>query len=90
MRGTRRSLLPWLRRTSPPKGLAPLLREDVWSCIAALRSTGQALLVIDKHVERLLALADRHTILERGRVAWSGTSAQLDAGHGIWDRYVGV
>jgi branched-chain amino acid transport system ATP-binding protein len=72
------------------EGLAPLVREEIWRCLAALRAAGLALLVIDKHVQRLLALADRHTIIERGRVAWQGTSAALGADHGIWHRYLGL
>jgi branched-chain amino acid transport system ATP-binding protein len=72
------------------EGLAPLVREEVWSCLEALRAAGQALLVIDKHVERLIALADRHTLIERGRVVWAGDSAQLAADRGLWHRHLGV
>jgi branched-chain amino acid transport system ATP-binding protein len=72
------------------EGLAPLIREEIWACLAELRSAGQTILVIDKYVERLIKLADRHTIIERGRVAWQGTSAELDADHGLWHRYLGV
>ena len=72
------------------EGLAPLVREEIWRCLARLRETGQTILVIDKYVERLIALADRHTIIERGRVAWQGTSAELDADHGLWHRYLGL
>ena len=49
-----------------------------------------AILAIDKYVERLTRLASRHTILERGQVAWSGTSAELSADRGLWERYLGV
>ena len=72
------------------EGLAPLIREEIWRCLAALREAGQTLLLIDKHVERLVHLADRHTIIERGRVAWQGNSAELDADRGLWERYLGV
>jgi branched-chain amino acid transport system ATP-binding protein len=72
------------------EGLAPLIREEIWRVLAALKEAGQTILVIDKYVERLIALADHHTILERGRVAWCGTSAALDADHGIWHRYLGI
>ena len=48
------------------------------------------MLVIDKYVEKLIELADRHTIIERGQVVWQGDSAQLDADHGIWHRYLGI
>ena len=72
------------------EGLAPLVREEVWRLLAALKVAGQTLLVIDKYVERLIALADRHTIIERGRAAWQGSSAQLAADHALWHRYLGV
>ncbi len=72
------------------EGLAPLIREEIWACLARLRQAGQTILVIDKYVERLIRLADRHTIIERGRVAWQGTSGELDADHGLWHRYLGV
>ena len=72
------------------EGLAPLVREEIWKCLARLREAGQTLLVIDKYIDRLVKLADRHTIIERGRVAWQGTSAALDADRGLWHRYLGV
>jgi branched-chain amino acid transport system ATP-binding protein len=72
------------------EGLAPLLREEIWKCLARLRAGGQTILVIDKYIERLVRLADRHTIIERGRVAWQGTSAELDVDRGLWHRYLGV
>jgi branched-chain amino acid transport system ATP-binding protein len=72
------------------EGLAPLLREEIWRVLAELRRTGLAILAIDKYVDRLVKLAEHHTILERGRVAWAGTSAELAADRGLWERYVGV
>ena len=72
------------------EGLSPLIREEIWSCLGRLREHGQTILVIDKYVDRLLSLADRHTILERGQVVWSGSSDQLRAAPDIWQRYVGV
>jgi branched-chain amino acid transport system ATP-binding protein len=72
------------------EGLAPLVREEIWQCLERLRGAGQTILVIDKYVERLVKLADRHTIIERGRVAWQGTSAALDADRGLWHRYLGI
>jgi branched-chain amino acid transport system ATP-binding protein len=72
------------------EGLAPLVREEIWRCLAALRNAGQTILVIDKYVERLIRLADHHTIVERGRVVWHGTSTELDADHGVWHRYLGI
>ncbi len=72
------------------EGLAPLIREEIWRCLDNLRSAGQTILVIDKYVERLIRLADHHTIIEKGRVVWQGNSATLDADHAIWHRYLGV
>ena len=72
------------------EGLAPLVREEIWKCLARLREAGQTILVIDKYIERLVRLADRHTIIERGRVAWQGSSAELAADRGLWHRYLGV
>ncbi len=72
------------------EGLAPLIREQIWACLAQLRAQGQSILVIDKYVQRLIQLADAHTIIERGRVVWAGSSADLAADHGLWHRYLGV
>jgi branched-chain amino acid transport system ATP-binding protein len=72
------------------EGLAPVIREEIWHCIATLKSEGEAILVVDKYVQRLLPLADRHVILERGRVVWRGDSAALDADRSLWTRYLGV
>jgi branched-chain amino acid transport system ATP-binding protein len=72
------------------EGLAPLIREEIWQCLASLRAQGQSILVIDKYVQRLIELADQHTIIERGRVVWHGSSEQLAADPGLWHRYIGV
>jgi branched-chain amino acid transport system ATP-binding protein len=72
------------------EGLAPLVREEIWRCLSMLRANRQAILVIDKYVQRLVGIADRHVILEKGRVAWSGSSAELDADRSLWQRYLGA
>jgi branched-chain amino acid transport system ATP-binding protein len=72
------------------EGLAPMVREEIWRCLAALKSAGQTILVIDKYVERLVEIADHHTVLSRGRVAWRGSSAELAADRELWHRYLGV
>jgi branched-chain amino acid transport system ATP-binding protein len=71
-------------------GLAPLIREEIWRCLELLRGSGQTVLVIDKYVDRLIKIADRHTIVERGQVAWQGSSAQLSSDPQLWQRYIGV
>jgi branched-chain amino acid transport system ATP-binding protein len=72
------------------EGLAPLLREEIWRVLAELSRSGLAILAIDKYVDRLVKLCERHTILERGRVAWAGASAELAADRALWERYLGV
>ncbi len=72
------------------EGLAPLIREEIWRCLRQLREAGQTILVIDKYVHRLVDIADRQLIVERGRIAWSGSSAELDADRSLWSRYLGV
>ncbi|MNU05264.1 hypothetical protein D3C72_2500000 [compost metagenome] len=58
--------------------------------MSRLRAAGQSILVIDKYVEKLIGLADHHTIIERGEVVWHGSSPALDADHGVWQRYLGL
>ncbi|MDP3650385.1 MAG: ABC transporter ATP-binding protein [Rhodoferax sp.] len=72
------------------EGLAPLIREDIWRCLSTLRAHGQSILVIDKYVQKLVNLADHHTIIERGKVVWQGDSVQLGGSPDVWHRYVGV
>ena len=72
------------------EGLAPLIREEIWRCLKQLRAGGQAILVIDKNVEALTRIADRHTVIERGRVVWTGTSAELAAAPEVQHRYLGI
>jgi branched-chain amino acid transport system ATP-binding protein len=72
------------------EGLAPVIRDEIWRCLALLKAQGQTTLVVDKYIEKLLPLADRNLILERGRIAWQGNSAELDARRELWTRYLGV
>lgn len=72
------------------EGLAPLIREEIWTCLAALKAEGQSILVIDKNADALIYLADRHYMIEKGRVAWSGTSAELAKSPDLQHRYLGV
>ena len=72
------------------EGLAPLIRAEIWRCLAALKAAGQSILVIDKNVDALTKFADRHTIIEKGRVVWTGTSAALRADENLQHRYLGV
>jgi branched-chain amino acid transport system ATP-binding protein len=72
------------------EGLAPLIRAEIWQCLTKLKHDGQSILVIDKNVEALIRIADRHYLIERGRVVWTGTSAQLAAEPETQHRYLGV
>lgn len=72
------------------EGLAPLIRAEIWDCLGRLKAERQAILVIDKNVDALLPLADRHVVVEKGRVAWVGTSADLRADASVKDRFLHV
>jgi branched-chain amino acid transport system ATP-binding protein len=72
------------------EGLAPLIREEIWNCLTMLKARGQSVLVIDKNVGNLVRIADRHTIIERGRAVWSGTSEALIAEPDLQHRYLGI
>ena len=70
------------------EGLAPLIRQDIWTCLAALKAEGEAILVIDKSVQAMTRLADRHVVLEKGRVVWHGSNREFLADPSIIDRYL--
>jgi len=72
------------------EGLAPLIRMEIWRCLERLKGNGLAMIVIDKNIGPLLRLADRHYILEKGRVVWQGVSQELRAQPGVLRQYVGV
>lgn len=72
------------------EGLAPLIREEIWSCLQRLKENGQSIIVIDKYVERLIPIANRHFILGNGKVVWHGTTLELDADHQIWKQHLSV
>ena len=73
-----------------PPGLAPVIRAEIWACLARLKQDGQSILVIDKNVDALVKLADRHLILEKGRIVWEGTSGDFLASPDLKDRYLHV
>jgi branched-chain amino acid transport system ATP-binding protein len=72
------------------EGLAPLIRAEIYRSIESLKAEGLSILVIDKDVKALTRVADRHYVLEKGRVVWSGTSAELAADTNVQHRYLGV
>ncbi len=72
------------------EGLAPLIRADIWRCLEQLKAQGQSILVIDKNVDALTRIADRHYLIERGRVVWTGSSSELTAAPDVQHRYLGI
>jgi branched-chain amino acid transport system ATP-binding protein len=72
------------------EGLAPLIRAEIWKSLERLKSEGLSVLVIDKNVDALTRVADRHYIIERGRVVWTGLSRELAAATDIQHRYLGI
>jgi len=72
------------------EGLAPLIRAEIWRCLALLKAQGLAILVIDKNVDALTRIGDVHYILEKGRIVWTGPSAELRQREDIQHRYLGV
>jgi branched-chain amino acid transport system ATP-binding protein len=72
------------------EGLAPLVRDDIWQCLLRLKAAGQTILVIDKNIDVLTEIADRHYVIERGRIVWSGTSRALAAAPEVQHRYLGI
>ncbi|MBV9859064.1 MAG: ABC transporter ATP-binding protein [Alphaproteobacteria bacterium] len=72
------------------EGLAPHVRSEIWRVLDRLKTAGQAILIVDKNLHSLLRLADRHYMLEKGRVVWSGASGALEAAPDIQHRFLGV
>jgi branched-chain amino acid transport system ATP-binding protein len=72
------------------EGLAPLIREEIWTCLARLKAEGESILVIDKNVDALARIADRHVVIEKGEIVWTGTTPDLLAEPRIKERYLQV
>jgi branched-chain amino acid transport system ATP-binding protein len=72
------------------EGLAPLIRAEIWGCLGQLKRAGLAILLIDKNVDALTRIADRHYFIERGRIVWSGSSPELARAPDVQHRYMGV
>ena len=72
------------------EGLAPRIRAEIWRVLERLKAAGQSILVIDKNVAALTRVADRHYIIEKGKIAWSGTSDELRDADDVQRRYLGV
>ena len=72
------------------EGLAPLLRHQIWTSLRRLKEEGQAVLIVDKHLDAIVKLADRQAIIQKGQVVWTGTSEILTADPSIAQRYLQV
>ena len=72
------------------EGMATLIREEIWNCLRLLKSKGQSILVIDKNLSHLMPLADRHYVVDKGHVVWSGNSSQLRGDDEVRAHYLGV
>ncbi len=72
------------------EGLAPKVRSQIWKCLENLKSTGLSILVIDKNLDALARICDRHYIIEKGRIVWRGDSAELQADPAVRQDYLGV
>ena len=72
------------------EGLAPLIRNEIWNCVSSLKSAGQSILLVDKNIDALTRIADRHYIIEKGKVVWDGTSSELQGDQDLQHRFLGV
>ncbi|MBW2410240.1 MAG: ABC transporter ATP-binding protein [Deltaproteobacteria bacterium] len=72
------------------EGLAPIVCEEIWCCLEQIKASGQAIMIVDRNLEKLLGIADRHYFMEKGRIAWSGTSAECAENPELKHCYLGV
>lgn len=72
------------------EGLAPIIRAQIWECLASLKAAGQSILIVDKNIAALNRLADKHFILEKGRIVWFGDSKALSVDEAVKSRYLGL
>ena len=72
------------------EGLAPLVRKEIWRGLVLIKNYGQSILIIDKNLDALMRIADRHYIMEKGRVVWSGITAEIAGNDQLKARYLGV
>jgi branched-chain amino acid transport system ATP-binding protein len=70
--------------------LKPLIRAEIWACLNRLKHDGQSILIVDKHLEALMKLADKHVVTEKGHVVWTGCSGTLAADRSVQQRYLQV
>ena len=72
------------------EGLAPLVRKEIWRGLTVIKDYGQSILIIDKNLDELMKIADRHYIMEKGRVVWTGDTGEIASNARLTSRYLGV
>jgi len=72
------------------EGLAPLIRDEIWSCLTRLKDQGEAILIVYRDLSALTRFADHHVVIEKGRTVWSGDNAQLLNDSSVAERHLGV
>jgi len=72
------------------EGLAPIIRDEIWRCLYALKKEGQSILVVDKHIDKLRRLADQHFVIQKGRIVWNGNSEKLQSERDVVERLISV
>ena len=72
------------------EGLAPLIRKKIWNCLQSIRELGLSILIVDKNIEDLLQIADRHYIVQKGKMVWTGTSQGLGSDPSLQKKFLGV
>ncbi len=72
------------------EGLAPQVRDEIWATLRLIRESGIATVVVDKNLDDLLALADRHVVLTKGEIVFDGTTAALRSDEALIHRHLGV
>jgi len=72
------------------EGLAPVIRDQIWACLGQLRAEGQSIIIVDKHIKKLAALADRFYVIDKGRIAFTCKPSELGPDHRELTRYLAV
>jgi branched-chain amino acid transport system ATP-binding protein len=72
------------------EGLAPLVRQEIWRGLKILKDKGLAILIVDKNLGALMDIAQYHYILENGKIAWEGSTEQLQSQPEVQNRFLGV
>ncbi|SAL87785.1 ABC transporter [Caballeronia arvi] len=74
----------------PVEGLAPVIVEEIVAQLKLIRQAGVTILLVEQNLEVCTQLADRHYIIEQGRIVYEGRNADFIADESVKDRYLGV